>query len=155
VLLDVVMPGNDGPDWSVKFCEHHGHLPVLLVSGLAEMDVRARFAKCSNVLGLIAKARPNRDLKLTIENALAGKPQWRAVADCVLPTYSTSIVRFEQLTRKQILVARLVCMGLTNREVAQELDIQEGTVKNHLKDIFTRLGVTNRTQLALSLPSQT
>ena len=42
-----------------------------------------------------------------------------------------------------------LCIGLSNKEIARNLDIQEVTVKLHVKNIFSKLGVSNRTQAAL------
>jgi DNA-binding CsgD family transcriptional regulator len=52
------------------------------------------------------------------------------------------------LTRRQLDVARLAANGRTNCEIALQLAISENTVKKHLKDVFVRLGVGNRTELA-------
>ena len=58
-----------------------------------------------------------------------------------------------QLTERQHEVALLVARGMSNKLVADALGLSEGTVKNHVKDIFRLLGVTNRTQLALHVLS--
>ncbi|WP_439114452.1 response regulator transcription factor [Hydrogenophaga sp.] len=150
VLLDVVMPGLDGPNWTVLFCEQHSALPVLLFSGLMEGELRARFGHCSNVLGLVSKSRGTNELSTAIDLALAGQTQWTGSAVATQPTPQTA-TPLPKLTPKQAAVVHLVCLGLTNREIGLELEMQEGTVKNHLKDVFVRLGVTNRTQLALRL----
>jgi DNA-binding NarL/FixJ family response regulator len=46
-------------------------------------------------------------------------------------------------------VLRQVARGRTNKEIASALHVTEGTVKNHLTNIFSRLGVLDRTQAAL------
>jgi len=53
------------------------------------------------------------------------------------------------LTNREIEVLRLVATGATNREVADALVISEGTVKNHLSNIFSRLGLRDRTQAVM------
>lgn len=53
------------------------------------------------------------------------------------------------LSAREIEVLRLVARGATNKDIAVQLDIVEGTVKNHMTSIFTKLGVTDRTQAAL------
>jgi non-specific serine/threonine protein kinase len=53
------------------------------------------------------------------------------------------------LTRRESEVAALVARGLTNRQVATELVISEGTVSVHLEHIFSKLGFRSRAQLAV------
>jgi DNA-binding NarL/FixJ family response regulator len=53
------------------------------------------------------------------------------------------------LTRRELEIVRLVSQGLTNKVVAGELGVREGTVKIHLHNIFRKLRVSNRTELTL------
>jgi len=53
------------------------------------------------------------------------------------------------LSTREIEVLRLVARGATNKDIAVQLDIVEGTVKNHMTSIFGKLGVADRTQAAL------
>ena len=52
------------------------------------------------------------------------------------------------LTAQQERIAQLVAGGATNREVAQELHLSPRTIDHHLRNVFTRLGVRSRTELA-------
>ena len=54
-----------------------------------------------------------------------------------------------KLSKRQKKVLSHIVMGLSNKEIATELCIQEGTVKMHCADIFKQLGVKNRTRAAL------
>jgi len=54
-----------------------------------------------------------------------------------------------ELTRRETEVARLVSFGSRNKEIARELDISEGTVKMHLHNLYEKLKVTSRTELAI------
>jgi DNA-binding NarL/FixJ family response regulator len=54
----------------------------------------------------------------------------------------------KRLTPQETSVARLVSAGLTNREVAAELVLSTKTIEFHLSQIFTKLGVTSRRQIA-------
>ena len=53
------------------------------------------------------------------------------------------------LTDREIEVLRLIAQGATNREIAEQLVISEGTVKNHISNILGRLGLRDRTQAAI------
>ena len=53
------------------------------------------------------------------------------------------------LTNREVEILRLIATGATNREVADYLVISEGTVKNHLSNIFSRLGLRDRTQAVM------
>jgi DNA-binding NarL/FixJ family response regulator len=53
------------------------------------------------------------------------------------------------LTEREQAVAARVAIGMTNREIAQELHLATSTIKTHLTNTMLKLGVTNRTRVAL------
>jgi two-component system nitrate/nitrite response regulator NarL len=55
------------------------------------------------------------------------------------------------LTRRETEIAQLVSQGLSNRAVADQLGVGEGTVKIHLHNIYRKLGISKRTGLMLSM----
>jgi DNA-binding NarL/FixJ family response regulator len=57
----------------------------------------------------------------------------------------------ELLSARELEVARMVAAGAANREIAARLFITEGTVKNHVSSMLRKLGLRDRTQLALRL----
>lgn len=54
------------------------------------------------------------------------------------------VIKEYQLTKREIVVLKLISMGCTNRQIAARLFISEQTVKKHLKNIFKKLDVNNR-----------
>jgi DNA-binding CsgD family transcriptional regulator len=56
--------------------------------------------------------------------------------------------RVSVLSPREDEVARLVAQGLTNREIGQQLFISERTAQNHVQHVLTKLGFTNRAQIA-------
>lgn len=61
----------------------------------------------------------------------------------------TLIGRRYNMTRRELEVARLICRGLDNRHIARALNIKEGTVKTHIRNIYRRLNVQNRVAMFL------
>jgi len=55
------------------------------------------------------------------------------------------------MTRREIEIANLISMGLTNQDIAEDLGIGLGTVKTHLLRVFQKLGVSNRTMLSMRI----
>ena len=53
-----------------------------------------------------------------------------------------------ELTHQELEVARLVAQGLSNREAAARLFVSQRTVEFHLRNVFTKLGISSRTKLA-------
>ncbi|GAA4629268.1 NB-ARC domain-containing protein [Actinoallomurus vinaceus] len=64
-------------------------------------------------------------------------------------------VTLDALTRRQQQIAQLIAQGLSNRQIAKELNISQRTVENHLAQIFVRLDVHNRAQVAAWTTTQT
>jgi DNA-binding NarL/FixJ family response regulator len=53
---------------------------------------------------------------------------------------------FPALTDRENQVLRLIACGLTNKEISRDLSISESTVENHIHNIYTKLGISNRAQ---------
>ena len=58
-------------------------------------------------------------------------------------------VKIESLTRRELDVLKLLAVGMYNKEIAEQLNISERTVKNHVSNIFKKICVTDRTQAAV------
>jgi two-component system, NarL family, nitrate/nitrite response regulator NarL len=63
--------------------------------------------------------------------------------------------QIDLLTTRERQIVRVMAEGLTNKEIAQRLKLAEGTVKVHLHHIFRKLGIANRTALAVRASNQT
>ncbi|GAB4456550.1 MAG: hypothetical protein OHK0041_21370 [Anaerolineales bacterium] len=64
--------------------------------------------------------------------------------------YSTRVLRLAAwISSRELDVLRLLARGLTNAEIAEQLHLSEGTVRNHVSAILEKLGVTDRTQAAV------
>jgi len=83
---------------------------------------------------------------LAAGQVVATGPAVSTLAD-VAKTGAPSQVGQQLLTHREAQIAELVARGLTNSDVANKLDLSEGTVKVHIRNIFRKLGMSNRAEL--------
>jgi DNA-binding NarL/FixJ family response regulator len=132
---------------------------MLLDSGEKELVVEA-FR--SGALGVCEREQPYKQLCKCVYSVHRGQiwansQQLRYVLQALvagMPTRITDTRGKVLLTRREEQIASLVAEGLKNREVADQLNLSEHTVKNHLFNIFERLGISSRAELILYLFSQ-
>jgi two-component system nitrate/nitrite response regulator NarL len=55
----------------------------------------------------------------------------------------------QRLTMREREIAGLVCTGLSNKQIARQLTVSEGTIKVHLHNVYDKLAICNRTMLAV------
>lgn len=150
-LVDLDMPGMNGADGIVALCTAHPTLPVIVVTGSHDVQALSHgWQHCDNVYAVLLKSGRAEALRAAIDGALAGVPPPAALVP-PLPPKNDALAVWRRLTPRQHEVALAAARGLSNQQIATALRLSEGTVKNHLKVTFRRLGVSNRTQLALRL----
>lgn len=69
----------------------------------------------------------------------------------VIARGEVAVAHGDKLTDREAKVAQLAATGLSNREIGEQLDITEGTVKVNLHNIYRKLALKNRTELSLWL----
>jgi DNA-binding NarL/FixJ family response regulator len=155
ILMDVRMPTMDGIE-AVTILGHRApdcHVVMLTTFDDEEYVVQALRAGAS---GYLLKDRPARELADAVRLAHAGVVQFDPAAAARLASAlgrPTNALPLDQaghaLTIREVEVLRLVAAGSTNREIAERLYLSEGTVKNHISRILSRLGLRDRTQAAI------
>jgi two-component system, NarL family, nitrate/nitrite response regulator NarL len=70
----------------------------------------------------------------------------------ILPASNKNAIK-KRLTAREAEIARLVAAGLSNKQIAREARIAEGTVKIHLHKAYKKLGIANRSTLAVMVSS--
>jgi DNA-binding NarL/FixJ family response regulator len=118
-------------------------LPLVVVSGLMSPEIVGWAMSIPTVFGFVPKSADANTLRIAIEAALRG---------CRLSPSSLVVRQKEVLTPRQDEVHRLLGQGMSNKLIARTLGITEGTVKNHITEIFRILNTTNRTQAAQLVP---
>jgi two-component system, NarL family, nitrate/nitrite response regulator NarL len=147
LLMDLHMPGADGTNTVRAIRERAPQLPVAVVSadedpaGVAEL---LRLGVC----GFIPKSDSANVIVSAVRLILAGgtyvPPRLVHGAGAPLPADAPTGERLG-LTARQYDVLRLLAQGMSNKLIARELGITEGTVKVHLLAVFRALDVRNRT----------
>jgi len=153
VLLDLALPGMDGFACLELVRQRHPSLPVAILSAYDDPPTVNRVLS-NGAAGFIPKAYTGEELIRAIRQVLAGhifRPDGSAepMLGDEKPVLSNSAgVSPEEcgLTERQGQVLGLMAKGKSNRDIAQQLGLSEGTVKIHVTGVFKALGVSSRTQ---------
>lgn len=158
VLMDIRMPGCDGVEgtWLIKEAYPSAAVLMLTTFDDDEYIIEALRAGASGYLlknippdriiqGIKTVHEGNMLIHPEIARKLAGflQPSARQEAPEAQPLASYG------LTKSERAVVTSIAEGLTNKEIAAKLFLSEGTVKNYITDILSKLGVRDRTQIAI------
>lgn len=157
ILMDVRMPVMNGIDATTEI---RRQLPACQILMLTTFDDEEYIVKSlqAGASGYLLKDIPAADLAQAIRLTHAGIYQLApSVAGKLVGQLSAQSAKHgsaqplveHSLTTRELDVLRLVATGATNREIAEKLCVSEGTVKNHVSNILSRLGLRDRLQAAL------
>ena len=145
LLLDLEMPGNDGTGGFFAIRRRYPDLRILILSGLSDPRI-IRELLDGGARGYVPKLVSSEDLLNALRRVLTGEIY---VPDALflgtLPGKSATGAD-EPLTSRQLEILPLLADGLPNKRIADALGVTEGTVKQHLKELFRRLSARNRMQ---------
>lgn len=150
VVLDLMLPGTSGMAFLGVLRKRHPHIPVVILSALDDGDTVMKAIR-HGAAGFVSKASPTDTLLGALREVLAGEiwlpPEYRDQAG--KRRRSKTVADRFSLTKSQARVLELLAEGKTNREIAELLDVTEGTVKIHVSAIFKAMNVSNRSQALL------
>lgn len=149
-VLDVHMPHATGLELLAEArAEHWPTRILLLTAGLEPEPIVAAIRM--KVDGLILKGAAG-DVLVRAAQAVAAGTQWidkEAMEQVIGLLAEGPPAETASLTPRETDVVRLVAQGRRNKEIARDLGISEGTVKMHLHNLYEKLSVSSRTELAI------
>ncbi|BCG95649.1 LuxR C-terminal-related transcriptional regulator [Mesorhizobium sp. 131-2-1] len=152
LLLDISMPGGGLNAAATILSGHPGQKIVMLTVSETNADVAQ--ALNTGVRGYVLKGVGSKTLAEILSDVAAGQSyvsptlSARLLSDLLQPA-SRKPDPLSQLTGREAEILRLVAEGLSNKEVAARLSLQEKTVKHHMTRVLAKLNVRNRTEAAL------
>jgi len=148
VLLDVGMPGMRGLDGLSRAMRANGGQRVALISGTATREL-AEEALAAGAAGFLPKTLPAKSLVNAVRFMAMGEQY--APLDFLRGGEEAAAEPelLSGLSERERQVLMGLMEGKANKEIARDLDLQEPTIKLHVKTLCRKLGVRNRTQAAL------
>lgn len=153
ILMDIVLPELDGPSTTRRIRDEYPNIRVIALSNFAAEDLVQKMLKAGAIGYLLKDVHPHQ-LVSAIRDAYEGMSTISSSAAQAL--IQTSVQLYPQggdLTEKEEEVLRLLVEGKPNKEIAEELSLSPGTVRFHVSNILSKLGVSNRTE-AVSMALQ-
>jgi FixJ family two-component response regulator len=142
VVLDVRLPGRSGLDFHDDLVKANVHLPVVFISGHADVQMSVRAMK-AGAIEFLTKPVRHQELLDAIQRAIlrdgAHREEQRAIA--------AIRTNFDKLTPREREVMALVAAGRLNKQIAAEIGITEATVKLHRGQVMRKMHVRSLAEL--------
>lgn len=157
VLMDVRMPGMDGVEATRRLQDQSPDVKVIILTTFDEDEFVFEGLRAGAV-GYLLKAVSSDELAAAIRTVAAGNA---LIDPSVTRKVMAEFARLsptqrpvdaglaEPLAERELEILKLLARGLTNREIAGELFLAEGTIKNYVTSLLGKIGARDRTQAAL------
>lgn len=151
ILMDITMPEENGINVAKEIIAKHDGIKIVMLTMSESLDDIKNSAK-AGVKGFLTKTASADKISHAISMVMQG--------DVVFPSKiydvnnidiftNTRSKNKDILSRREVEILKYIARGFSNKEIAYELGLAEGTVKVHVKKILTKLSLQNRTQGAI------
>lgn len=151
VLVDIKMPVMDGIETTRQIVSHFPNIKVLVLTTFENDGYVVQALKAGASGYLLKDSQPEAIVSASLAVRSGERVMTQSVADQFLNLMSGAQQRrrFDGLTRREVEVLRLLGQGLPNKQIAKALKISEKTVRNHISNFYSKIGVADRSQALL------
>lgn len=152
IMMDVRMPKMNGIETTSLIRKQFPEIKILILTTFNDDEYAYQALKEGASAFLLKTAEPTKLIEavysamkggLTLHDEVAAKVMPRLLQVAEKPTSDV------ELTEREAAITRLIGEGMTNKEIASELYLSVGTVKNHITNILQKMDLRDRTQLAI------
>jgi NarL family two-component system response regulator LiaR len=147
VLMDVMMPHMDGIETTRRIVAMYPNVKVLALTGFHETGA-IRDMLAAGAVGYLLKSTPVHDLQHLICTIHAGRMTFSPEVARLLFAAQDAKSNSHDLTERELEVLELIVAGYNNPQIAEKLIISRSTVGYHVSSIISKLGVSNRMEVA-------
>jgi DNA-binding NarL/FixJ family response regulator len=157
VLMDIRMPGMDGVAATRAISQTYPQVKVLILTTFDDQDY-VQQALAAGAVGYLLKDTPFEELTQAIHLVEKGYTQLSpgliakmlaATSPPTQPPSQPDLTLLSELTPRERDILYRIAQGANNREIAEQLFLSEKTVRNHVSNLLSRLGLRDRTQAAI------
>ncbi len=148
VLMDLLMPTMSGLEAIPIIREQFPDVEIIALTSVLDNGSVVKAVR-AGAIGYLLKDTQSDELIRSIKAAANGQVQLSPQAAAMLMQEVRAPEGPEMLTERELDVLRLIAVGKSNREIADELVLGEKTIKTHVSNILSKLNMNSRTQAAL------
>ena len=146
ILMDIVMPHMDGATATRLIRQQFPHVQVIALTSFKEGDL-VKQALEAGAIGYLLKDVSAEELVQAIRAAHAGRVTLSPeAAQALVDTTQQPLAHDPKLTERELEVLKLMVDGLNNTQIAGKLMVSPSTIKSHVSNILSKLGVVSRTE---------
>jgi DNA-binding NarL/FixJ family response regulator len=151
VLVDIKMPVMDGIEATRRIVSQYPKTRVLVLTTFENDGYVAQALKAGASGYLLKDSQPEAIVSAMLAILSGERVMTQSVADQFLNLMAggSQKARYDGMTRREVEILRLLGQGLPNKQIAYRLKISEKTVRNHISNFYSKLGVGDRSQAVL------